>query len=295
MKITALMPVRNEDYVCGLTARAALLWCDSLIFLNHASTDRTGDIIAEVKDEFRGRVASLIDDDPCWNEMIHRQRLLEAARLLGATHIAIIDADELLAGNLLPTIRGLVEHTSPGSILQLPGYNLRGGLEHYHSNGIWGNRTFSLAFKDDARLNWQGDQFHHREPFGMHLNPFRPIPQGQGGILHLWGVDERRLLAKSALYKVTERLRWPAKPIEEIDGSYNLAIHRWASNASRWDYAGVPEEWWEPYRDLMPHLDIGAEPWQIAEVSRLIAEHGRERFRGLDLFEIDQVAVGASS
>jgi hypothetical protein len=36
----------------------------------------------------------------------------------------------------------------------------------------------------------------------------------------------------------------------------------------------------------MKYLDVDAEPWQEAEVRRLVAEHGRETFAGLDLFGV---------
>jgi hypothetical protein len=226
--------------------------------------------------------------DPEWNEMAHRQSLLEGARQRGATHVAIVDADEILTGNLLPSIRSYVECLGPGYMLQLPGYNLRGSIDRYHANGIWGNRFFSLAFKEDGRASWQGDQFHHREPFGVSNWPYRPFAQGEGGVMHLWGADERRLVAKHALYKMTERVRWPAKSVSEIERQYNLAIHESASKGTQyetvWRYAAVPEAWWEPYRDLMPHLNVSAQPWQEAECRRLWQEHGAVVFAGLDLF-----------
>jgi hypothetical protein len=50
----------------------------------------------------------------------------------------------------------------------------------------------------------------------------------------------------------------------------------------------VPESWWAPYENLMQYLDLSedTEPWQQTEVKRLIAEHGREKFVGLDLFGV---------
>lgn len=291
MKLVAIMPVRNEEWVLGLSARAALEWCDELLLLVHASSDGTERIASQLTYYFPGRVLVSFEPDTEWNEMAHRQHLLDGARQRGATHIAIVDADEVLTGNLLTTIRGHVENLSPGYILQVPGYNLRGGIDRYHSNGIWGNRLFSLAFRDaDGRANWHGDRFHHREPFGVSNQPYRPIAHGQGGVLHLWGADERRLIAKHALYKMTERLRWPSKPVPEIERQYSLAIHESASNgtpfACRWEYADVPAAWWEPYRRLMLHLDLAAAPWQELEARRLWEQRGAKQFEGLDLFHV---------
>ncbi len=295
MKLTALMPVRNEEWCLGLSARAALLWCDELMILNHASTDDTEAIVFDLLGEYPGRIIyERVEGE--WLEMQHRQLMLETARERGATHIAIVDADEVLTGNLLKWAKNVFAFIAPrevpaNHILHLPLYNLRGGLHKYHANGIWGNnRWLSTAFRDDARLHWGGDTFHAREPKGIELRGYRPIGQGEGGTMHLWGASERRLRAKSALYKLTERLRWPDRPVAEIERMYNWAIKgETGSNygtPETWTYRDVPAEWWAPYMHLTQYLDVDAEPWQEAECKRLVAEHGRDKFAGLDLFGV---------
>jgi len=281
MRLIGMMPVRNEAHVLGLSARAALRWVDELLILVHASTDGTDRIAKDLTAEFPSRAFVCFDADPKWREMEHRQHLLTGARQRGATHFAIIDADEILTGNLIGCIREQIEQLRPGHILQLPGYNLRGSIHRYHSTGVWANRFFSMAFRKDDKANWSGDRFHHREPAGFANIPCRPITHGQGGILHLWGSDERRLIARHALYKVTERVRWPEKPVADIDALYSMAI-----KDPGWKYADTDPGWWAPYADVMRHLNYAGEPWQTAECQRLVAERGTEYFAGLDLFGI---------
>src|SRR5512143_2936420 len=108
MKLVGLMPARNEEWIIGLSARVALMWCDELIVLNHASADRTGEIVMEVAQEHPERITVLNEAASVWQEMAHRQRLLEEARRRGASHIALIDADEVLTGNLLESVREVV-------------------------------------------------------------------------------------------------------------------------------------------------------------------------------------------
>jgi hypothetical protein len=286
LKLIGLMPVRNEAWVLGLSARVALMWCDELVIRAHACTDGTLEIIQGLMEEFKGRLRLIYSTAPDWCEMDHRQGMLTCARQCGATHIAIIDADEVLTGNLLPLATG-ASLLHSGEMLQLPLYNLRTGLDLYHANGTWSNRIASLAFKDNPELGWHGDQFHCREPQGKSLAPVQPLKQGDGGVMHLWGCSERRLLAKHALYKITERLKWPRKSAWEIDRMYSMCINgNFPGEAAQWRYADVPDSWWAPYQHLMKYLDIDAEPWQEAEVRRLVQEHGREKFAGLDLFGV---------
>lgn len=287
MRLVGCMPVRNEDWIVGLSLRAALLWCDEMVVLLHSSFDKSRIIVEEIA-KSTNRVICLRFDNPDWDEMRHRHAMLECAREMGATHVAIVDADEILTANLIPILQTQKQRADrfcpPGYILTLPGFNLRHGIHEYHSNAVWGNRWFSLAFQDDPRLCWQGDTFHHREPHGATLEPFRPITHEQGGIMHLWGASERRLLAKHALYKMTETLRWPKKPIDAIDSMYSLAV----KPREPWTFSHVPHEWWHGYKEagLLEYLDVDREPWQIAECQRLMEQYGAQRFQGLDLFGI---------
>ena len=286
MKLVGMMSCRSESWILGFSARVALQWCDELVILDHASTDDSGRIFYELAKEFPHRVLIVRRDNPDWAEMEMRQAMLELARAEQATHVAIVDCDEVVSANLLPSIRSMVQGCR-GHILQLPLYNLRGGIGTYHANGMWGNRIVSVAFADDPRLGWKGDMFHAREPVGAPLVPFRPVEQGAGGVMHYWGSSERRLRAKHALYKVTERLRWPLKPVDMIERMYSMCVRGHQPGEERdWTYNSVPWEWTgEQYLALMAkHLHNDAEPWQEAEVRRLVAEHGHEKFSGLDLF-----------
>lgn len=296
MNLIGLIPARNEEWVLGFSARVALSWCDSILIYNHASTDGTSGIIGALCAEFGSRVGVICDERSSWDEMDQRQQMLTWARAnaseTGATHIAIIDADEILTANLLPSIRQSISSLSLGEMLSLPGYNLRGGLRRYHLNGVWGQRNFSLAFKDVDTARWKGDKHHCREPEGVAWKRRNAVAQGNGGVLHLWGSSPRRLRAKHALYKISDTLRYPDTDRAKLDREYSWAIFGDPSMPSfgtprTWTYAEIPASWTASYADLIiRYLRVDAEPWQEAEVRRLVAEHGCERFRGLDLFGI---------
>lgn len=307
MKIVGLMPIRNESWCLGLTLRAALMWCDEVIPLLHACTDESRSICHQVMMESKDQIQCVFSiDDPRWDEMSHRQLMLQQARIGSATHIAIVDADEILSGNLLGSIRDIISVMcerfvlsfpagSPYTpILRAPGYNLRGSIDRFHENGVWGQRTFSLAFPDDPALYWAGDKFHSREPEGRPPMPWMPLTQQDGGIMHLWGASERRLRAKHAAYKVTERLRWPDRTVGGIESQYRLAtggdptgqVLGRIETPDMWTYKQVPASWWDPYRDLLQHLHLDAEPWQEEYVRQMVRDYGPETFSGLDLLGI---------
>lgn len=301
MKLVCLMPVRNSAWVLGLSARAVLKWCDHLVVLDHASTDPTPAVLMELAEFYPDRMTVLNEPDPQWNEMAHRQRLLIEARQLGATHIAMVDDDEVLTANLLPPIRRYVEDTPNGAILQLPWIAMTGAIDQYRSSGVWSQQQCSIAFRDAREFHWaarNGYDFHHRHPMGLPFKGAIPIRElgKHGGLMHLQFASERRLRAKQALYKMTEVIRWPGRePVQLVDRRYNIAVYGHDGSSLQRAYRvqcgpdildRAPAGWWDGYGSLMEYLHLDDEPWQEAEARRLWREYGPKKFEGLDLFGV---------
>ena len=95
MRLIGCLMLRNEDWVCGLTLRAQLRFCDAVVVLIHSSTDRTHDIVMSIAKE-TGRVLVVEDSKEHWEEMRLREAMLELARADGATHLWMGDGDEIL-------------------------------------------------------------------------------------------------------------------------------------------------------------------------------------------------------
>lgn len=280
MKLVAIMPVRNEDWVLGLSARAILRWADSLIVLDHASTDSTREIILDICREYPAQIVVAGDDKPEWREMEHRQALLEMARACEATHIATIDADEVLTANLVPDIRAMFAACPSGATLQLPWQCLRGSIDKVHQSGVWASQFASSGFVDHPAFHWaaqaDGYQHHHRHPMGKPLMPWRPCGFSRGGLMHLQFVDDLRLKAKQYLYCLNDRLRRPKdrQTAQQVVDYYSPAVYgRWRGDGYPCALGDVPVNWWEGYEDLMPHLHLDRDPWQLTECRRIVREN----------------------
>ncbi len=283
VKIVAILPVRNEGWILGASLRALLMWVDECVVSLHNCTDDSFDIAREVWKE-TGRVGVTHWDGERWDEMQQRQTLLETAREFKATHIVTVDADEILTGDLLPTIRQRIEALPLGVMLRMPLLNLRGSLNRVHNTGLWGSPDMntSVAFRDEPGIHWPAaaDYQHHcREPKGRTWAMPQPTAR-TAGLLHLQFVSDRRLKAKQFLYALNDRLRWPGRDVTMY--ARTVREHFAAPGIG----APVPDSWWAPYAHLAHYMDINREPWQLQAARDIIkANPGIEV--GLDNFGLE--------
>jgi Glycosyl transferase family 2 len=281
MKLIALMLARNEQWTLEASVRAALGWCDAIVILNHASTDGTADVLHALQRQFPNRVLELYEPDPVWNEMTHRQRTLETARQAGATHCAIVDADEILCEHMVAQIRPIIATLQPGEVLQIPWVILWRSLDMYRSDdSVWARAFASMAFCDAPALRWEarehGYQHHHRHPMGSTCRQAGRL--AEGGLLHYQHASWRRLLAKQALYQMREMIHYPHMTAAEIRARYGPTVNEDGLARTR-----VPLAWWGAEKNF---IRLDEAPWQEAECWRLIQEHGRAKFAGVDLLGV---------
>lgn len=287
MKLVGTMVARNERWVLGVSLRAALMVVDEMILLDHASTDGTADLVARIADEHPGRVHFLSEENPVWHERTIRQRLVDAARNLGATHWITLDADEVLTGNLVPSLRGHFESLEPGEALRLPWLALWRSLHHYRDDEDRLSKVVRhLGYRDAPSLRCSertdGYDIHCRELVGTSGERQPAASLAEGGVFHLAFASQRRHLSKLAWYKMIETLRfsWRFTP-EQLNDRYDRFLNEQGLRTTPVDPA-----WWAPYSPWLAELDLEADGWHGGECRRLWAEHGPDRFAGLELWGI---------
>jgi glycosyltransferase involved in cell wall biosynthesis len=289
-KLVALMATRNEDWVLGLSLRVSLSYCDAVIMTDHGSTDRTAQIVRDAQAEFP---ICPIDvrrvENGEWREGDVRQEMLERGRRLGATHFVIVDADEVPTGNLLPQLRSLALDADPGWCATLPMIAPYHSPTRYRWDGPWGEQSaIPWAFGDSAKLHWKISgtyQLHRRSPINAKDQGLLVSDIERGGLFHLQYINKDRLQSKAAWYKMMETVTYPGKrTAADLNQMYDWTLRE--DSTTRVDV--VPQAWWAPYeeRGWLQYLQPDARAWQLHEARKLAAEHGLERFSGLELYGI---------
>lgn len=284
MKIVATMLVRNEEWVLRASLRTALKWADEVIVLNHGSIDDTAGILSRAFAQ-TGRVFHRnIEAGESWEEMDLRHELLVWARSRDATHVALVDADEILTENLVPKVRRYAEQLKPKQTLRMPMIAPWGDLDHYRDDrSAWSVANTFLLVCDHPDIRWHanksGYQLHHREPYGITEPTYLADSKKEGGFFHLQWASWRRLVAKHVWYQMMERLRYPEKPVKHIAAQYSQAPQDKKTRRSK-----VPQNFWDPETKKL--IDLEHVPWHEQEVARLIERHGRETFRGLNFMGV---------
>jgi len=288
VKLVGLLTVRNEQWVLGLTVRAALSAMDELIVVDHASDDATPEILAQVAAEHPGRVHLLREEDSSWREAAIRQRLLDEARGRGATHVCALDADEVIAGTLLPGLRDELAALAPGEGLRVPWIDLWRNLDEFRDDSSPFSRSRGiLGFRDHPGVGYrpsdQGIDIHVRKPKGLLGQRCFPASREEGGVLHLAYVHGSRIWTRTVWYKMIELLRFRDHRTPE---QLNEMYHSSYLDETDLRTSPVPPAWWAPYAALRNQVDLSAASWFEQECRRLWNEHGARAFQGLDLWGV---------
>lgn len=286
MKLIGLMCVKNEAWILGLSARVALKWCDELVMVDHSSTDDTLTIINQLEREYPWRIQySRWDDRGEWDEMEMREHSLLLGRKFRGTHFAVVDADEILTGNLMSSVKSWANGLGPGDMIDLPMIPAWRSLSKFRDDdSVWSRGVVSMLFRDDPSLTWQpqadGYEHHNRPPAGIKTR-IRPLQDKKhGGVIHAQWADWTRVLQKHVHYRMMEQVRWPGRMSPaDLNAKYDQALNETGVSLS-----DMPPPWLEPHRKLIDlHYRPKGDSWYRWEIKKLLAAHGPAAFEGLDL------------
>lgn len=277
MKVIAMVPTRNEDWIIEHALASLSGFCDVVLIGDRQSDDRTREICR------RFPKAVIVDAPLASRIREQRWQLLDAARgydghnLLWAT-----DADELLSpASAAAFLARERDRLVAGTAVEVRYYHLWNRVDRYRDDlSYYAPQWKQVGFVDDRRSD-----FDRRDANALH-EPRVPAPGDaptvQAPTLHLlhlqWVIPARNQM-KQAWYRCRE---W-------LDGGDSAA----AINAhyattfpdTRARTTAVPDEW---VRDLrMPDTSADqAGSWHLRDILGWFDEFGVERFEPIEIWFI---------
>jgi hypothetical protein len=266
-------PVRNEAWVLERFLRAASMWADAIVVLDHAS----GDGSVEIAQRFP-KVHVTACPLPSYD--IHRGMLVEVARSLvpGPRILVALDADEFVASDAW-------HHQEMRDFLSAP----RGTLARMRWINVLPDapRAWIPPKYTDFMFIDDGSPFHSSAVHGARLpggDARATVDLDGPKVVHLQYIDWDRMRAKQRWYQAQERIEYPRKRPIQIYRQY----HHMDAIAPR-ERHRLRAEWLSSYQwdDGMDLLAVAPQDAYStdARVLDLLRDHGVQRFRRIELWD----------
>jgi hypothetical protein len=273
--VICIVPVKNESWILGNFLTGARKFADHVIVGDHNSEDGSGTIAREFDSV---RVVPL--RDPSYDESIRRRVLIEEARKISKNALIIsIDADEMLSANWSQSAEwSLMRASPPGTSFHFDWLEILPGLGHCAVYGM------TAAFVDDG-TDYTGQRIHSPRIPGL-AGVRKQLTEIK--LLHYIALDTGRLLSKHNWYKCLEFL-------EHGESAWDMSVKYQDATHTTYDapIIATQSEWLEGY-DWLNEYRADANAcrqekvyWWDLEVLNYFDRHGTDRFRRLNIWDVD--------
>jgi glycosyltransferase involved in cell wall biosynthesis len=279
MKIIALLPFKNEEWILPVYLKSIGSIADEIIAIDDGSTDESKKLI----ENFGGIVFdNSMKPTAGWAEYGIRQKLLDLGRSRYGTHFICLDADEAFTSNFIFSARGIIESLTPGQKLSMHWLALWKSSDVYRDDdSVWSNNYKDFIFCDDGVSNYSYAFLGVSRTPGINEkeNNVR-IDSNVGAVLHYQFLFWERFQMKQAWYRCAELLNSSRDSVNEINQMYSITMEDSAIGLKQ-----IPDSWLigiEPPK-------AGTIPWHFYEIKKLFNKHGVEFFEGLQIWHIDEL------
>jgi glycosyltransferase involved in cell wall biosynthesis len=275
MKIIALMPAKNEEWILRTTLPQLSRFADEILVMDGHSTDGTKTVVEQS--------AGIVYEQPGTDIQYSawRQFLLARGRERGGTHFIWLDADEAFTTTFLPTFRSRLEQLKPGQKLVLDWLCLWKDPRQLRSDGsVYSVLPKDFVFCDDGTSGFNPATLHEgRTPASNDPSRWIRIPREEGAVLHFQFVDFDRFQIKQAFMRCREWVMHTSAAWE-INEKYAITLDDPEARC-----VPVPDAWLEGLSGLDELKNHGL-GWYERGVLDFFDRHGAEFFEPLEIWHI---------
>lgn len=274
-KLICMTPVKNEAWILDRFLRCASVWADHIIIADQGSEDATREIAQSFPK------VTLVENKSKTFDEIQRQKLLlsEARKIEGPKVLFALDADEFFNADFIGSEAWEDAIASPpGTVLDFRWACVLSDRETYYEYPA----DFPLGYVDDGGEHEKGRVIHGPRVPVREDSPHKSLGMR---VMHLSVLDKHRFSSKVRWYQAWEFLNkdWGHRFLE----LYRFYHRDHRINPSR--IKALPHEWLDGYPIGEDLLNNEPEPyyyWDV-EMLKIFDEHGLEKFRRLDVWEVD--------
>ncbi len=277
MKIIALFPVKNEDWILPTTLPQLRLFADEILCIDGGSTDGTRKLL-----ESHGVLIKNQDKNNL-NYSSWRQELLEWGRSRGGTHFIWLDADEAFTTNFLQHYREEFEKMQPGEKLVMQWLCLwKSPFKYRKDSSIWTDLYKDFVFCDDGISSFGTTKLHEgRTPGENNDSTWVKLAPEIGAVLHFQFVPFMKFQIKQVFMLCREYVLGTASP-RRLNKKYSGALDDPSAKTTP-----VPYEWLAGIEGL-DSIEDSNTSWYTTETLDYFQKKGIETFEPLEIWHIPQ-------
>ena len=295
MKIIALLPFKNEEWVLPSYLYNTTKIVDEIISIDDGSIDSSAKILKDAGAKVYSS-DKLKNFNSGWSEGSIRAELLRLGREAGGTHFVCLDADETFTNPLIDNFKELLPQLQPGEKMALQWLALWKSYTHYrHDSTVWSNNWKDFVVYDHPSLSYNSGQHMHlgrtpSSPSDINNESWRRLENEFGAVMHYQFSVYNNFQLKQSWLRCSELIQKPNQH-QTINQTYGITLLD--DNVG---LAKMPNEWYNeiPLPDV-PNFDS---EWNekcflradlLPGIYKYFEDYGVEYFEPLDIWHIPQL------
>lgn len=279
MKIIALIPFKNEEWILPTFLLSVKQIADEIIALDDNSTDNSVEIL-----EKNGVIVKKVPHGEFIPMSYKRQVLLDEGRKRHGTHFIWLDADEAFSANFIKNAKNIIKELKPGQKLSMQWVALwKSPYNYRNDNSVWSNNYKDFIVCDDLTSNFKEQFLSEARTQGVNNEQtLVKIKPEEGVVLHFQFINWDEFQLKQAWYRCSELINSPENALG-INNTYSITLDDPTAET-----VSVPKEWLEGI-NIPENISHDKSSWHLEAILNFFDKYGIEFFEPLQIWHIQEL------